>query len=164
MTTNGLTVHAPANSSLIEGERWFDAPVATVWRAYTEPDLLARWLGPSRLTLEIQVYDVRDGGRWAYVNREADGEYAFRGVFHTVEAPHRIVQTFEFLGAPGQVSLDSLELEEIDGRTRMRFRSAHLSIEARDAMVAAGMERGMAEGFEALDAVLPTLSEEGPER
>jgi uncharacterized protein YndB with AHSA1/START domain len=69
-----------------------------------------------------------------------------------------MVQTFEFEGAPGHVSLDSLTFEERDGRTLVRTHSVFQSVQARDAMLAGGMERGMSEGYERLDELIARLA------
>ena len=69
-------------------------------------------------------------------HRDADGsEYGFHGVFHGTPTPDAMVQTFEFEGAPGHVSLDWLRFEERDGRTVIRAHSVFQSVADRDAMV-----------------------------
>ena len=66
--------------------------------------------------------------------------------------------TFEFSGAPGHVAVDRLELEELDGgRTRLVAISTYASKEDRDAAVASGMEKGIVEGYDKMDAVLERL-------
>ncbi|MDX6427872.1 MAG: hypothetical protein QOE54_238 [Streptosporangiaceae bacterium] len=58
--------------------REFDAPRDLVFHAYTDPELLVQWLGPRDLTMTIDQYDVRDGGKWRYVSKDAEGnEYGF---------------------------------------------------------------------------------------
>jgi uncharacterized protein YndB with AHSA1/START domain len=149
---------APAGVPFIDLTREFDAPRDVLWRAWTEPELIKQWLGPDRLEMIIDEYDVRDGGRYRYVHRDADGnEYGFHGVFHGTPSPDSFVQTFEFEGAPGHVSLDKLVLEDLGGRTRVRIHSVYQSVEARDAMIASGMETGLNEGFARLDALLEIL-------
>jgi uncharacterized protein YndB with AHSA1/START domain len=140
----------------IDVEREFDAPRELVFRAWTDPELLVQWLGPRRLTMSVEEFDLRDGGRWRYANHETDGSatYRFHGVFHGTPTPDAMVQTFEFEGAPGHVSLDRLELVDLGGRTLARSHSVFQSVEARDAMVEAGMERGLSEGFDKLDELL----------
>lgn len=156
MGTTQLSV--PPGVPFIDIVREFDAPRDLVFRAWTDPALLALWLGPSRYVMEVDVYEVRDGGRWRYVHRAPDGTgHGFRGVFHGTPSPDRMVQTFEYEGAPGHVSLDALTLEERGGRTLARIHSTHQSVEARDAMVAGGMEGGMNEGFARLDQLLAGL-------
>lgn len=142
----------------IEITREFDAPRDLVFRAHTDPDLLVQWLGPRRLTMVIDRYDVRDGGTWRYTHRDEDGtEYGFHGVFHGTPSPDSMVQTFEFEGAPGHVSLDSLSLEERDGRTLLRGHSVYQTVQDRDAMVESGMEHGMNEGYQRLDELIARL-------
>jgi uncharacterized protein YndB with AHSA1/START domain len=78
-------------------------------------------------------------------------------VFHGTPSPDRVVQTFEFEGAPGNVALDELTLEERDGKTVMRTHSVYQSIEARDAMVAGGMAEGVEDGYQRLAELLAKL-------
>ena len=139
--------------------REVDAPRDLVFRAFTEPELLAQWLGPRKYTMTVDRYDARDGGSWRYRHTDdAGNEYAFHGVFHGDPSPEQMVQTFEFEGAPGHVSLDTLSLEERDGRTTIRSNSLFQSVEARDAMVSSGMGDGMSQGYERLDELLAKLA------
>jgi uncharacterized protein YndB with AHSA1/START domain len=152
------TVQAPVGVPFIDVSRVFEAPRDLVYRAFTEPELLVQWLGPRRYEMVIDTYDVRAGGSWRYVHRDADGaEYGFHGVFHGDPSPDGITQTFEFEGAPGHVSLDHLRLEDEAGRTTVHTHSVYQSVEARNAMVESGMAEGMNEGFDRLDALLDTL-------
>ena len=162
-TTTGATIiTAPAGLPFIDMERTFAAPRALVFRAFTEPDLLIRWLGPHRMTMTIDHYDVRDGGSWRYVHTDPEGNaFGFHGVFHGAPTPDRMVQTFEFEGYPGHVSLDTMRLDEVDGRTVLRGHSVYETVADRDGMVANGMETGMNEGFERLDALLDDLAAAG---
>ena len=138
--------------------REFDAPRDLLFRAYTDPELLVQWLGPRSLTMTVDRHEARDGGRWRYVHRDADGnEFGFHGVFHGTPSPDGIVRTFEFEGAPGQVSLETLTLEEHDGRTLVRTNSVFQSVEARDAMVESGMESGVNDSMERLEELLARL-------
>jgi uncharacterized protein YndB with AHSA1/START domain len=149
---------AEPGTQTIDITREFDAPRDLVFRAWTEPDLLGQWLGGKGMTMEIETYEARDGGRWRYIHKDENGnEFAFHGVFHGTPSPDRMTQTFEFEGWPGQVSLETLQLEERDGKTLLRNRAVYQSVEARDAMIASGMEQGMNAGFDALDELLPTL-------
>ena len=138
--------------------RRYPASCEKVWRAWTEPELLKQWLGPAKYDMDIESWDVRDGGRWRYVHRGPEGEFGFHGVFHGEPSPDAFVQTFEFEGAPGHVSLERLTLEERNGRTIARTHSTFQSVEARDAMIASGMESGMNEGFDRLDDLLARLT------
>jgi uncharacterized protein YndB with AHSA1/START domain len=156
MATTQIT--AEPGVPFIDITREFDAPRDLVFRAHTDPELLVQWLGGDKYQMIIDRYDVRDGGTWRYVHRDdAGNEYGFHGVFHGTPSPDGMVQTFEFEGAPGYVSLDALTLEEHDGRTRVRIHSVHQTVESRDAMVGSGMEIGLNAGFQRLDALIARL-------
>jgi len=151
-------VTAEPGVPFIDVTREFDAPRELIYRAHTDPELLAQWLGPRKYTMKIDRWDVRDGGAWRFVHRDAEGnEYGFHGVFHGTPSPDGIVQTFEFEGAPGHVSLESLKLEERNGRTVVHTHSVYQSMEARDAMLQGGMADGMNEGYDRLDELLARL-------
>ena len=93
--------------------------------------------------------EVKPGGYWRFVQHNAQGEeFAFHGAFHSIEAPSRLVQTFEWEGMPGHVSLDTLTLEEKDGKTLLTSHSVFQSVADRDGMMATGMEEG---GYETMD-------------
>lgn len=136
--------------------REFDAPRERVFRAWTDPELMAQWIGPRSLTTDITQWDCRRGGSWAYTNSQ-DGERVagFYGSFHEVREPERIVQTFTWDGLPDGVSLETLTLEELpDGRTRSVTVSLMDSFDARDGMLSSGMDVGVTEGYEKLDELL----------
>ncbi len=142
----------------VDTSREFDAPRDLLFRAFTDPELLVQWLGPRQYEMVIDRYDVRDGGAWRYIHRGADGsEYGFHGVFHGKPSAEGMVQTFEFEGAPGHVSLDALTFEERDGRTVVRTHSVFQSVQDRDAMVESGMESGMNEGYDRLEELVARL-------
>jgi len=154
-----LEITAEPGVPFVDFSREFDAPRDLVFRAHTEPELLAQWLGPAKYKMVVERYDVRDGGQWRYIHKDdAGNEYAFHGVFHGNPSPDGMVQTFEFEGAPGHVSLDSMRLEERDGRTTIRGRSVFQSVEDRDAMVQGGMTDGMDQGYNRLDELLARLA------
>lgn len=140
--------------------RDFDAPRELLFRAYTEPELLVQWLGPRRMTMKVDHFDVRDGGTWRYTHADADGsEHGFHGVFHgTPSATDGIVQTFEYEGAAGHVSLETLTFEERDGKTLVRTNDVFQSVEDRDAAIASGMEYGINESMERLEELLARLA------
>lgn len=148
------TITAQPGTPFIDVIREFDAPPARVFRAWTEPELVAQWLGPHGMKMEILEYDARPGGSYRYIHRNEQGEFRFRGVFHTVASGERIVQTFEWEGAPGEVSLDSAAFEDLGGRTRLRTHTVFGSVEARDAAIASGMSHGITESMERLETLL----------
>jgi uncharacterized protein YndB with AHSA1/START domain len=153
-----LNVTAEPGVPQIVTTRDFEAPRDLLYRAFTEPDLLAQWLGPRRYTMTIERFDPRDGGTWRYVHADDAGNaYGFHGVFHGDPSPDGIVQTFEFEGAPGNVQMDTVTFEERGGGTTVRTNSVFQSVKARDAMYQSGMAEGMNEGYERLEELLAKL-------
>ena len=137
--------------------RVYDAPRSLVYKACTDRNLIPQWWGPKRFTTAIDKLDVRPGGTWRYVQRDAGHEYAFHGVYHDVVSPERIIDTFEFEGMPGHVSLETLTLEEVGGKTRWTVRSVFQTVEDRDGMIESGMEEGLYETMDRLGELLGRL-------
>jgi uncharacterized protein YndB with AHSA1/START domain len=150
-TTETTELTIEPGSSLFTTERIFNAPAEKVFRAVTDPELIAQWWGPAIYENVIEEYEPRRGGRWRFVQKGPDGsEHGFHGVIHELTPNERVVQTFEYEGAPGHPVLEQMVLVEEDGRTRMLNRSAFLSVEDRDAMVGSGMEGGLRESHDRL--------------
>jgi uncharacterized protein YndB with AHSA1/START domain len=140
--------------------RFFDAPRKAVFEAYTDPGLIPEWWGPKSFTTIVDRMDVRPGGTWRFVQRDAAGnEYAFHGVYHDVLSPERLVATFEFEGAPGHVSLETATFEEYDGRTRLTGTSVFQTVADRDEMLREGMEEGVKETMDRLADLLAGITE-----
>lgn len=138
--------------------RTFDAPREVVFGALTDPALIPQWWGPRRYETIVDRMEPRPGGQWRFINRAADGtEFAFKGVYHDVVAPERIVQTSEFEPLAGHVSLDTATLEERDGRTMMTSVSVFQSVADRDGTVESGMESGARETYDRLAEVIEGL-------
>jgi uncharacterized protein YndB with AHSA1/START domain len=154
--SNALKLSIPEGLPFIDYEREFEFPVADVFRAYKEPDLIVQWLGPRGLKMDINHFDFRTGGSYSYVHTGPDGvAYEFSGVFHTVRDNEFAIQTFEFGGYPDVVSIESLTFEDLgNGRSCIRGHSVYPTLEARDGMAQSGMEGGMTEGYERLDELL----------
>jgi uncharacterized protein YndB with AHSA1/START domain len=158
-TTNPAeaTIEADPRVPIIRITREFAATPEQLFRAHTDPDLFARWVGPHDITTKIDHWDARDGGSWRFLGVRDDEEYAFRGCFHTVGEDH-IVQTFTFEGMPDDVCLETLRCEDLgDGRTRLHVQSLVDSFEGRDQWLASGMETGVEQGYAKLDALVAEL-------
>ena len=140
----------------IHVERTFDAPQAKVWRAITDPKLLAQWWGRgNRLTVER--YEFVKGGHWRFVEHSDHGDHGFEGRYREITPMNRLSMTFEWDGMPGYVAVQTIELTEIgSGRTKMSSTSLFHTTEERDGMLKSGMEGGMAQSYAALDTLLAT--------
>ena len=96
------------------------------------------------------------------MHRGPDGEeYPFRGEYREIVRPERIVWTFEFEGMPGNISVETMTLEESNGKTTFRSTSVFDSVEQRDGMLESGMESGAVETFDRLEEYLQVLKGRG---
>ena len=150
------TLTLPTDKTIVV-ERVFNAPREKVWRAHTDPKLLAQWWGRGH-KLDIETYELKTGGKWRFVEH-ADGQtFAFSGEFREIKPIERIVMTFGWDGMEGRSILNALDLHDLgDNRTRLVATSTFSSAAERDAMIGYGMEAGMNESYEALDKLLATL-------
>ena len=157
MTKHETTIEAVPDLPVIRIIREFDAPPERLFRAHTDPLLFTQWVGPRSIDTEITQWDARTGGAWRYTaSREAEGfSMGFWGSFHEVRPNERIVQTFSFDGSPDGVSLETMTFEALEGgRCRIVATSVVESIELRDMILSSGMDVGVNEGYEKLDAML----------
>jgi len=154
------TLVAEAGSPYVSLHRDFDAPRDLVFALLTDPEQIPYWWGPSELTTVVDTMEPRPGGSWRFVHTAPDGaEHGFHGVYHDVSGPDRIVQTFEYEGAPGHAALETLVLADLGGgRTRMSQTSVFQSLEDRDAVIASGMESGAKETWERFAELLAKQS------
>ena len=135
--------------------RVFDAPRGRIFEAYTDPRLIPQWWGPARYATTVEKMDVRPGGAWRYVQREADGsQFAFNGVYREVVPSERLVSTFEFEPLPGHVAVDTAVFEDLGDRSRLTVISVFQSAEDRDGMLSSGAEEGAIETWERLAKLL----------
>ena len=139
-------------------ERVFNAPPERVWRAMTDPALIAQWWGRGN-TVVIEKFEPTRGGHWRFVEHSPDGVHGFEGRFREVTPPERVVQTFEWDGMPGHVAVEHRTLEDLgDGRTRLITISQFHTTEERDGMLHSGMEGGVNQSYVALDEVLARMT------
>jgi len=160
VTKHETEIVADPDLPTVEIIREFDAPVDRVFRAWTDPELVARWMGPRSVDMGIQIWDCRTGGEYRYTALRDGEEIAhFYGSFHQVRPNERLVQTFGFDEMPDAVSLDTMTFEDLgNGRTRVVGLSVVYSMEARDGMMSSGMDVGVVEGYEKLDVLLAARS------
>jgi uncharacterized protein YndB with AHSA1/START domain len=155
------TITAEPGKQEIVITREFDAPRELVFKAFTDPQLIPQWWGPRFLSTEVDRMDVRPGGQWRFINRDAEGnEYAFHGVYHEVLVPERIIDTFEFegLSETGHVTLETMKLEDLPGRrTRLTTQSVFQSVADRDATLQSGMEEGISDSYDRLAELLKKM-------
>ncbi len=156
-SSNATTFTMPSDREIVI-TRVFDAPRRLVFEALTKPEHLKRWWGMRSLTMVVCEVDFRPGGGWRFVMRGTDGnDYGFRGEYREIVPPERVVSTFEFEGMPGHVSLETLTLDELDGKTKLTSTCLYQSVEDRDGHFNSGMETGTRESYDRLAELLTTM-------
>jgi uncharacterized protein YndB with AHSA1/START domain len=143
--------------------RVFNAPRAMVFEAWTDPELVKRWLlGPPGWSMPVCEIDARQGGRYRYLwKHDTDGtQMGMSGTYIEVKRPERIVstETFDEAWYPGE-GRNTLVLVEENGKTTMTATSRYESREARDAVLKTGMESGVKASYDRLEKILESSAE-----
>jgi uncharacterized protein YndB with AHSA1/START domain len=135
-------------------EREFDAPRDRVWRAYTEPKLLAQWWARGN-RMDVEAFELKPNGRWRFVEHSEEGKEGFEGYFREVTPQSRIVQTFEWDGMKGYPILNTAEFTDLPGgRTKIVTTSLFYSDDERDGFMKSGFEGGINQSYDSLDRLL----------
>jgi uncharacterized protein YndB with AHSA1/START domain len=138
--------------------RVFNAPRELVFDAWTNPDLVKRWLlGPDGWSMPVCEIDARPGGRYRYLwKHDTNGsEMGMSGTYVEVKRPERLVstETFDDAWYPGE-GRNTLTLVEKDGKTTMTATSRYDSREIRDAVLKSPMESGVRASYDRLEQIL----------
>lgn len=134
--------------------RTFDAPRELVWKSWTEPERIKRWLAPKDFTIPVAEGDLRPGGAWREIMRKPDGtELSLGGVYREIVEPQRLVFTHAWLdndGKPEPETLVTITFADRGSKTEMKFRQSGFdSVESRE-----GHEGGWKECFDKLEKLL----------
>jgi uncharacterized protein YndB with AHSA1/START domain len=156
---NKLEIVADPAKPTIVTRRVVAAPRALVFDTFTKPEHLKRWMSPRTVTMVTCDIDLRVGGKWRMVHRTADGqEFGLRGEFREIVRPARLVRTFVFEPMPQFEALETLTLEEKDGRTTITTLTVHQTMAGRDGHMTGGrMEEGMTSTYARLDELLAEM-------
>lgn len=131
--------------------RRLPAAIGTVWRAFTEPNEVAKWFGsdPKGVVLRAEL-DVRMGGSFSVTFRDSSGdEHTASGDYTEISPPHRLAFSWRWRSEPGVSTLVTVELTSEGDETWLRFEHAGLG-----AATAHDYERGWASTFDKLSRVL----------
>ena len=141
--------------------RTFDAPRAQVFAAWSECERLTHWWGPKDWTLPVCELDFRSGGSWFYCMRGPDGTDACgRATYSEIVEPSRIVYTDAFADRDGKLLPGMPEMvvtilfDEVDGKTVLTSRVKFASAADLETVLATGMESGLTETWDRLEAYL----------
>jgi uncharacterized protein YndB with AHSA1/START domain len=160
VTSGTAKVTLPSDTQILI-TREFDAPRHLVWRAWTTPELVRRWWHAGRGEMTVCEIDLRVGGKWRYaMEAEGFGEVGFHGEYREIVPDERLVSTEVYESAPdpeANAALDTLTLEEVEGRTLMTVLVEHPTKEGRDAHIESGMEDGMQDAMDLLEEVAVSL-------
>lgn len=156
MGRNNLTVEPERLTFTMS--RVFDAPRQRVWQAHTDPEQILKWWGPRKYETIVDTMDVRVGGKWWYLTKDAEGnEFAFHGEYKEIVEPKRITWTFEFEPMAGHIFTETITFEEVeDGKTKVTTQSVFDSLEDLDGMLQSGMEDGATETWDRLEGLVRT--------
>jgi uncharacterized protein YndB with AHSA1/START domain len=151
-----LKIEAPAAEPVLIMTRTLNAPRELVWRALSEPQHVIAWWGPHGHKNRVLEFDWRVGGKWRIESTMPNGSaIVFFGEYREIDKPEKVTQTFSYDQLPeGAHSVDTVILEDHGDTTIYRAMSTLPDIASRDGMVASGMETGVRQGFERLDAML----------
>jgi uncharacterized protein YndB with AHSA1/START domain len=163
--TAAMQLTTPTDREIVV-TRVFNAPRNLVFDAFTQPDLLKRWLfGPGGWALVFCEVDLRVGGAYRYVWRATDGkEMGMGGIHREVVPPERIVATqlFDQDWTGGEV-IGTLVFTEQDGKTTITNTLVYPSRDSRDAVLRTPMDKGMAAGYDRLEELLAAPAAQGRE-
>jgi uncharacterized protein YndB with AHSA1/START domain len=138
--------------------RIFDAPRALVFRAWTDPKMMAKWWAPKHFTNPVCEVDMRIGGALRIVMRGPDGsEHPMKGVFTEVVKNERIVFTNIAVDAAGNHLLEGktvVTFEDIGGKTKMTLHTRAAGKVPQAAFMLGGMEQGWTESIDKLEELL----------
>jgi uncharacterized protein YndB with AHSA1/START domain len=139
-------------------ERTFSAPRAFLFKMVTSPKSIPNWWGPRRFETIVDKMNVREGGAWRFLNRDADGhEYAFHGIYISVDPPNHLSYTSNFEGISGDhETVESATFEDDCHKTKMIATIQYKNLEDLDGMVSTGMESGTVETWERLAELVET--------
>jgi uncharacterized protein YndB with AHSA1/START domain len=161
VTSSGsATVTLPADDQILI-TREFAAPKHLVYKAWTTPELVKRWWTARRGEMTTCEIDLRVGGRWRYaMMAQAGFEVAFHGEYREIVPNERLVSTEVYEGIPDaeeNAALNTLTLDEVDGRTTLTVLVQHPTKEGRDAHIESGMEAGLQDAMDLLEQVAISL-------
>jgi uncharacterized protein YndB with AHSA1/START domain len=142
------------NERTVEKTRFFDAPRARVFEAWTKAEHLEHWFGPNGFTVHSAEADARAGGVFRLCMRSPDGkDYWVRGAYREVVAPERLVITCTAHDAEGVARLEeviNVSFADQDGKTKLMLNATARGASDIAATFLAGMEEGWAQTIDRL--------------
>jgi len=151
----GLAVIEFPNDLEVVITREFEAPIAFVFDVLTKPEHVSKWFAPFACRVTVCSIDLRVGGSYHVVFvTEDEIECSFRGTYLEVEPPTRTVQTWLFEGWPDADAIESVDLHEAHGVTKLTMKLAFRDKAGRDHMTRSD---GQEDSFDKMEDLLRSL-------
>ncbi|NCI47881.1 SRPBCC domain-containing protein [Sediminibacterium soli] len=133
-------IHAEDGKQELLITRDFALPLPLLFTAYTDPEIVAQWMGTRVLTLDNRVH-----GSWRFETTDPKGnKHGFNGVIHEFETNRKITRTFEMENTPFSPWIEYLEFESLDGDTsRLTMQPVYRSVEQRDRLLQLPFAQGI---------------------
>lgn len=150
MTTQKHSIVKDLNEKSILVSREFEAPLADVWRAYTESELLDQWWGPSPWRAETKQMNFKPGGYWLYAMVGPEGERHWARMDYLAIDHHKSFDVQDsFSDENGVINRDlpvskgrSSFMKTAKG-TRVDFKLIYSTVEQLQKIVEMGFEQGI---------------------
>ena len=159
--SNKTQIIAEPGKTGFEIIREFSSSKENVFRAFTELELFVQWFMPKEMNMIIEKMECKTGGSFHHSHTHSNGmKFGFRGVYHEVEVPNRIIKTSEFIGLPQKMQpvLETTSFEILEtGNTKVTIHTLCPSVEYRNAMIQNGMEQHLQISYQLLDNLLLNL-------
>jgi uncharacterized protein YndB with AHSA1/START domain len=155
------TQHELLSDTLVRVQRLINGPASAVWRAYTEPELIRKWMyGPDGWEVDEVEFTTTVGAKyltsWKPVGDTEGEPFGFEGELLFIDPQHRLVTTERMVGMPGEGTVNDLTFYEEDGATLLTLMIEYPNNELRDTVLATGMVDGMEASYARLESVLTT--------
>jgi uncharacterized protein YndB with AHSA1/START domain len=158
---------APYGEASVILTRVFGASRALVWKAWTDPNMMAQWFGPRGFTNPVCELDVRVGGSLRIMMRGPDGsDYPIKGVFREVVAPERLVFTNIAFDKEGKHLLEgetTVTLAESNNKTTLILRTHAVGLVPIAPQMLAGMEAGWSQSIDKLQELVTATANVSPD-
>lgn len=137
-------------------ERIFNAPLQTVWEAWTQPEHISKWWGPKGMAIEVVEHEFKVGGKWKYTMPMPDGkQFISEGTYLEIIEGAKIVTSADFRPMTEGVELHML-FEKKDEQTLFTFHVIHPTVDYKLQQEKMGIYNGWGSAFDRLDAFVET--------
>src|SRR4030095_3473492 len=136
----------------------FDAPIKTVWEAWTNPDHVIQWWAPPGMPIKVEKHEFKVGGKWKFTMQMPDGNlFISEGIYLEIELHKKIVTTADF--KPMTEGVELHVLFEADGeKTNFTFSVVHATEDYAKQQEKMGFYNGWGSAFTRMEALLKTLT------